>query len=539
VGTTAQGSTGWTCLNSGSGATGDLLNLAIQYGAAGADNGNVTSETIQNASGINVTQTFTPDAYNRLRTMTENTVTQTYGYDQFGNRAVTGGYVPSQNLTPQSVSGYATATNHWTGFQYEAMGNVTFDGLNTSIYDDENRLYTSSQTLSNVTTTMQYTYDPEGRRVQVQQTGGSGQNTVYVHDAGGALVAEYSNTRVVDPNTTQYLSADHLGSTRLVTGVGPSVSRCYDYLPFGEEMTSGVDGRTGCYETGTQTTVPGVTSIKFTGKERDAETGLDYFGARYNSSSMGRFMSPDPLGGSLADPQSLNRYAYVLNNPLRFTDPTGMYVCKDSTDCSSKADKAFEKALAGLRGSSNADIARAAGAYGAANKDNGVNVGFADLTKKGENGSTVSTIGTDASGNLRANSAVTINSKISGDDLAATVGHKGSHAADAQDVVRSGLTEDGPAIHAGMNIAPYQSEQRAYGVSSAILSQENQSRKYDCGMTPCTLGVGAGMQSQLPGVIDQIVSHDAIYNQGGQPMGPTNQGPSVVNGVTPKASVPH
>jgi RHS repeat-associated protein len=63
------------------------------------------------------------------------------------------------------------------------------------------------------------------------------------------------------------------------------------------------------------------------GKERDAESGNDYFGARYYGSSMGRFMSPDPAGMMAADiefPQSLNRYAYVWNNPLSFTDPTGL-----------------------------------------------------------------------------------------------------------------------------------------------------------------------------------------------------------------------
>ena len=61
-----------------------------------------------------------------------------------------------------------------------------------------------------------------------------------------------------------------------------------------------------------------------TGKKRDVESGLDYFGAGYNSSSMGRFMSPDPLGGDLTNPQSLSRYSYVLNNPLTNTDLTGM-----------------------------------------------------------------------------------------------------------------------------------------------------------------------------------------------------------------------
>ncbi len=65
---------------------------------------------------------------------------------------------------------------------------------------------------------------------------------------------------------------------------------------------------------------------RYTGKERDAESGLDYFGARYYASSMGRFMSPDPSALYFADPmnpQTLNLYSYALNNPLKLTDPTG------------------------------------------------------------------------------------------------------------------------------------------------------------------------------------------------------------------------
>ncbi len=66
---------------------------------------------------------------------------------------------------------------------------------------------------------------------------------------------------------------------------------------------------------------------KFTGKERDAESGLDNFGARYDASSMGRFMSADPVfisADRLTDPQSLNLYAYVRNDPLSLVDPTGL-----------------------------------------------------------------------------------------------------------------------------------------------------------------------------------------------------------------------
>jgi RHS repeat-associated protein len=70
-----------------------------------------------------------------------------------------------------------------------------------------------------------------------------------------------------------------------------------------------------------------VNSSRYTGKERDTESGLDYFGARYYASSMGRWMSPDPSGLYFADPtnpQSFNLYGYVANNPLTNADPTGL-----------------------------------------------------------------------------------------------------------------------------------------------------------------------------------------------------------------------
>ncbi len=64
---------------------------------------------------------------------------------------------------------------------------------------------------------------------------------------------------------------------------------------------------------------------KFTGKERDAESGLDYFGARYFASTLGRFTSVDPLARSASPglPQTWNRYTYTLNNPLKYVDPNG------------------------------------------------------------------------------------------------------------------------------------------------------------------------------------------------------------------------
>jgi RHS repeat-associated protein len=143
--------------------------------------------------------------------------------------------------------------------------------------------------------------------------------TVYVYDAQGQLAAEYATQPETPLCTTCYLTADHLGSTRLMTdGASGAAVALHDYLPFGEEIPSGIGGRSSLYGTDSP-------RQRFTGKERDAETGLDYFGARYLSSAQGRWTSPDqPFADQhLADPQSWNLYAYTTNNPLRFIDDNG------------------------------------------------------------------------------------------------------------------------------------------------------------------------------------------------------------------------
>src|SRR6185503_19251836 len=116
---------------------------------------------------------------------------------------------------------------------------------------------------------------------------------------------------------------------RVITKSDGTVIGRHDYLPFGEEIAASY---------GTRSTVTGYAStdtlrIKFTEKERDGETGLDYFLARYYSSMSGRFTSPDPIlsSGRVEIPQSWNRYAYVLNNPLVFVDPFGLYDARNLT----------------------------------------------------------------------------------------------------------------------------------------------------------------------------------------------------------------
>ena len=136
-----------------------------------------------------------------------------------------------------------------------------------------------------------------------------------------ALVA-VSSVGVARPAAAQavveYYHLDAVGNVRAVTDAAGSVVERHDYLPFGEECTTGA-----CASN------PGVNAgqpRKFTGKERDAETGLDYFGARYYGSKIGRFTTTDPVYDwkeNLVDPQRWNRYAYGRNNPLRYVDPDG------------------------------------------------------------------------------------------------------------------------------------------------------------------------------------------------------------------------
>ena len=100
------------------------------------------------------------------------------------------------------------------------------------------------------------------------------------------------------------------------------VVKRYDFFPFGGEIPSGTGDRTTAMGYGGDWVNP-----KFTAKLRDYESGLnlDYFGARYYAGAMGRFTSADKplLDQNAADPQSWNLYAYVRNNPLKYTDPNG------------------------------------------------------------------------------------------------------------------------------------------------------------------------------------------------------------------------
>jgi RHS repeat-associated protein len=198
--------------------------------------------------------------------------------------------------------------------------------------------------------------DADGRRTRRKILGSE---VWQVYGIDGELLAEYAASAAPSAPQKEYgyrngellvtaesagqmnwIVSDHLGTPRIVADLSGTLANTkrHDYLPFGEEVGAGVGGRT----TG-QGYIADNVRQKFTSKERDAETEIDYFLARYYSSVQGRFTSPDEFTGGpddlyyfvedaadnptfyaeLTNPQSLNKYQYAYNNPLRYVDPDG------------------------------------------------------------------------------------------------------------------------------------------------------------------------------------------------------------------------
>ncbi len=292
-----------------------VLQLDYSYGTT-ANNGNVLSQTIV-IPGLTLSQAYTYDQLNRLETSNENAGAswkQKFQYDRYGNRRIDS---DPANTSPDLVGPnpvLSEANNRivaQTGeqYQYDAAGNLMRgrDGQ-TYAFDAENKMTSFNGVGAS------YSYDGDGKRVK--KVVGT-VTTVFVYDVSGRLVAEYSSA-APQGNGTRYLTADHLGSPRVITDSAGVVKGRHDYLPFGEEvgLRGGRSDQNGY--------VGDTVRQKFTRKERDNETGLDYSINRYYSSTQGRFTGADPLSGEPKRPQSWNRYSYVLNNPLRFIDPDGL-----------------------------------------------------------------------------------------------------------------------------------------------------------------------------------------------------------------------
>src|SRR5579884_528996 len=316
-----------------------VYSIGYDFHAGNGDNGNVFG--IYNYRDRDRDQTFAYDALNRLvsaqnagtdcSAATVNSKTKywgnSYAYDAWGNllqKSIT--KCGAENL---SVTADAHNWIHASGvdYQYDAAGNMTFDATTNLHYafDQENRI-----TGANGYT---YTYDGDGNRVIKSNGNTASSGTLYWYmtpgivaetDLAGTLKSEYvffDGERVARHDGVNgaggvfYYFSDHLKTASVVTDSAGIIKAESDYYPWGGELQF-VNNDSNHY--------------KFTGKERDSETNLDYFGARHYSNGLGRFVTSDwsavPVPVPYADPsdpQSLNQYTYVRNIPTSKTDPDG------------------------------------------------------------------------------------------------------------------------------------------------------------------------------------------------------------------------
>ena len=252
-----------------------------------------------------------------------------WSYDRYGN-------ITPENQTygaPPHFSVTVTAsTNQIFGapYTYDSGGNLLTDGNNTLKYDAENHVVSAS----NGGTSGTYTYDApfasrmlsrDGNNVRVKKV--SGANTTVTIYSGGVVLAEYLNGAAPGSPTNEYIYA---GSQRIMSvQSGTTDYWHYDHLsPRVRTDTSGnVADQRGTYPFGENWYSPSGAGWMFTTYARDAESGNDYAMARSHVNRLNRFSSPDPLdlaAVSLDNPQSLNRYSYVMDVPVSLVDPLGL-----------------------------------------------------------------------------------------------------------------------------------------------------------------------------------------------------------------------
>jgi RHS repeat-associated protein len=288
-------------------APGSLVDYEYDYDEYGANNGTIRG--IVNHRDRTKDVQFAYDAFYRLSAA--ETAGSHWGlqwtYDRYGNRlsqTASKGTPPIHSLTVN------TSTNRVSGWSYDAAGNTTNDGSRTYAYDANNRI-----TQAGGGSPAEYRYDGEGNRVMkvvgsdtiryvmglAEHSTATGWRALYVY-LGSEKLVEYRYA-----NSTRFFHNDHLGTTKAVTDHTGAVLERWDHYPFGEEWVSGLTGD----------------RYRYTGHLRDQETGNDYAGARYYANARGRWLSVDPVRGNVANPQRLNRYSYVGNDPINLADPDG------------------------------------------------------------------------------------------------------------------------------------------------------------------------------------------------------------------------
>ncbi len=306
----------------------------LDAGATLKNNGKL--EQVESFIGNNKqwTQKFSYDSIGRLAEAKEFrgdkgnlTYKQKFDYDRFGNLYRKNALNPTAGqenplpFAPIEDADVSKQTNRFTAnTQYDDAGNVIQDTKyrNQNFwYDANGRMYKTAGTLSQNQSNA--VYDALGGRVATKV---DGVWTFFVYDINCKSVAEYGGLQSADEGGVKYLLQDFQGSTRAIVSQGGFVQSRMDYTAFGEEILAG---------TGQRTAQQGFNSNndfnqKYAQTERDKATGLDHTWFRKLENQAGRWTSPDPYNGSMntGNPQSLNRYSYVENQPTNFVDPSGL-----------------------------------------------------------------------------------------------------------------------------------------------------------------------------------------------------------------------
>jgi RHS repeat-associated protein len=298
-----------------------LLSVLHQAGGSTIDGASYTLDSAGNRTAkvddlASVTSDYTYDPIYELTQVTQAaTTTESYSYDPVGNRTASLGVSSyttnvSNELTATSSASYAYDTNGNTTSKTDSTGTTDYS------WDYENRL--TSVTLPDSGGTVTFKYDPLGRRIYKQSPSATsifvydGDNLIETVNSTGAVVARYTQTQDIDEplaelrsGSTSYYEADGLGSVTSLTGSGGAVASSYTFDSFGNVTNS----------SGTLSN-----PFRYAAREFDGETNLYYYRARYYDSQTGKFLQEDPSG--LAG--GINSYAYTMNSPTDWTDPTGL-----------------------------------------------------------------------------------------------------------------------------------------------------------------------------------------------------------------------
>lgn len=323
--------TGWVqTIQSGNGGAAAVQNLSYAFDAIG----NLTSRSDLNQ---NLTETFVYDGLNRLTSATVSGQTpKTVSYDGLGNitfKSDVGTYTYGANgAGPHAVTSVSGVKNHT--YTYDANGNRIGSSGGTVGYTSFNKPHT----ITDAGSTIEFTYGPEHSRYkrvtttdntvttllyvgglyEQEYTGGLTKHIHYIR-AGGESIAVY--TQQSDGlHSTRYLHKDHLGSVDAITDESGNVVERLSFDAWGKRRT--ID-----WQDATDFITSSI-NRGFTGHEQLDLVSLIHMNGRVYDPELGRFLSADPFVQAPTNSQSLNRYSYVLNNPLSHTDPSGFFFKK-------------------------------------------------------------------------------------------------------------------------------------------------------------------------------------------------------------------